>query len=108
MRARISASHSSWWLRQKPRVAGSRVGGTTVMVVEAEALSVSNTQPVAFWKLSETLSVYDVPPKASKVGRAVKTMVFGPDFADTAPTFHIRVLVPLAFKITVSGTGPAP
>jgi len=40
MRARISAVQSSEWFFQKPIVPGSRVGGTTVIAVAAEAFTV--------------------------------------------------------------------
>jgi hypothetical protein len=58
--------------------------------------------------VSRELFVYEVPPTASSVGRAVKLIVRDPLLAATVPIDHVSVRVPSALSTTLVGAGPAP
>ena len=71
MRARSSADHSSGCCPQNPWLSGSRVGVTTVMVVDFASVTGGYSQPFASVNVSDALFVHVVPPSANNVGRAV-------------------------------------
>ncbi len=48
------------------------------------------------------------PGRASRVGRAVKTIFLSPELAATSPGVQVSVRVPSALSVTVAGLGPAP
>src|SRR4029450_5714426 len=108
MRARISLVHCSGWELQYPCDSGSRVGGTAVIVVWADAVTGAYWQPPASVNVSLAALAIETPARERRLGRAVYSIVCGPEAPDTVPRLQVIVVVPAASRTTELGRGPAP
>src|SRR5438046_10387057 len=89
-------------------LSGLRVGGTTVIPVEPEAVTGAYVQPLPFVNVTFAPFATELPPRKRRLGRAVYSIVLAPDAPATLPIVQVSVVVPLALCVTRPWGGTAP